>query len=151
MTRWPRSCFTMCVPVGMQTLYCLWVTNCRLWLGWCIDNSNGKYSSGDCSGAKTIKVLVRFIKCNLRTEWLRLVLFHHSVLKVGEVLSKHILIERYWGLIFQTNVFTAINFCQASLWQEINKQIYSKLSLANQANHVWEARLFFHFLSSYQE
>lgn len=76
----------------------LWLTNVCVshklqtqWLDWCNNSSNGKYSSGDCSGAETINVCVRFIKCNPCTERLHLVLFHHSVFKLGEVLCKHVI------------------------------------------------------------
>lgn len=57
---------------------------------------------------------------------MHLVLFHHSVLKVGEVLGKHMLIEKYWRLIFQTNLFTPHQLLSGIVvTQGINKQICS--------------------------
>lgn len=155
---WQEYCFIACV--------CVWVCVYRLtnvcvshkWqtqrLDWCNDSSNGKYSSSDCSGAKTINVCIRFIKCNPCTERQHLVLFHHSVLKLGEVLDK--LIEKYWTLIFQTNLFTPHQLpAGITVTQETNKKILaqtlSPTEEPNPANHVWVSRLFFHFPSSHQE
>ena len=74
--RWHKSGFTVlacltdvCASHKLQTQ----------WQDWCNGSSNGKYSSGDRSGAKTINVYMRFIKCNPCTGRLHLVLFHHSV------------------------------------------------------------------------
>lgn len=48
-------------------------------------------------------ICIRFIKRSPRTERLHLVLFHHFVLNLGEVLGKHVLIENYWTLIYLSN------------------------------------------------
>lgn len=48
-------------------------------------------------------ICIRFIKCNPWTERLHQVLFHHFVLKLAEVLGKHVLIENYWTLIHLSN------------------------------------------------
>lgn len=65
-----------------------------------------------------------------------LVLFHHSGFKVGEVLSKHVLIEKYFTLIFQTNLFTPHQLSSgiAATWKT-NKQIHSNF-VPNTANHA---------------
>lgn len=103
------SCVCVCVWVWVHRYAACLINVCvshklqSQWLDWCNDSSNGKYSSGDCRRPKTINVCIRFIKWNPCTKRLHLVLFHHSVLKLGEVLSKHMLIENHWTLIYLSN------------------------------------------------
>lgn len=152
---------SMPVCTGMQpsrlTNACVSHKLLTQWLDWCNDSGDGRYSSDDYGGTKTINVCIRFIKCNPCTERLHLVLFHHSVLKLGEVLGKLVLIEKYWALIYFSNK----SFYPPSgsfrhhfnLENKQKKKVTQTLSLIepNLANHVWTSWLFFHFLSSHQQ
>lgn len=169
---WPRYCVTyvkggmshaswcVCVCMGMQFQFintvCVSHKLQTQWLDWCNDSSNEKYSSGDCSGSKTINACMRFIKCNPCTEQLHLGLFHHSVLKLGEVLHKHRLIESI-GLSSFKQIFlqpsaSVRHRCDPGNRKKNNiAQTLSSTEEPNPANHVWVSWLFFHFLSSYQK
>lgn len=160
--RWRESFFIVCVWVWVHRYAACLINVCvshklqSQWLDWCNDSSNGKYSSGDCRRPKTINVCIRFIKWNPCTKRLHLVLFHHSVLKLGEVLSKHMLIENHWTLIYLSNKSfypPSVSFRHHS--NAGNKQQKKKVvqtsspTEPNPANHVWVSRLFFHFLSTH--
>lgn len=60
------------------------------------------YNGQCCKRLDTIKS-TRFSKCNQFFKRLHLVLSHHPVLKEGEVLFKHMLIENYWTPCYLSN------------------------------------------------
>lgn len=150
--RWHKSGFAVCacltdvcVPHKLQTQ----------WLDWCNGSGNGKYSSDDCSGAKTINVYMRFIKCNSCTGRLHLVLFHHCFWNLAKCsantcwlkgiglssfkqisLPTSAPIGHHCGWRKQTTTTTKKRFAQTlSPTEEINP-----------ANHVWVSWLFFHLI-----
>lgn len=89
---------------------------------------------------------VRFTKCDSCCVPLLFVL-HLSVWKLAEVLSKHMLIEQYWTLIYFSNKSSKLPFKHDS-----NSETKSSSPTeTNTANRVRASRLFIPSLSSHQE